>query len=397
MLTPRLTNCPECADIPNLLKKIDCKLAEYANGLYNNVVFMLNQVVPAGAMIQLLAYKRILTYKQCNADYLADFCMDKIVSKVTTLTLGSNIKPTVTETLIPATTSTTSTSTTCPPLICSFDGTGVSSCSFTGTVHKVTTIPASSTTTTTSSTSTPTSTTTSSSSTSTTSSTSSTSTTSTTSTSSTSTSSTTTTTTTNPCPNCISGTEIPIGTQTWTKCNLDVTTYRDLTPIPQATSDADWANKGSSGIGAWCYYGENTANGPIYGKLYNWYAVNNTVNGGLAPLGYHIPTDSEWTALTDYLGGESLAGGKMKEAGFCHWQSPNTAATNSSGFTGLPGGDRDTGGTFFGIGCHGFWWSTSEDEETGEVWYRYLRCDQSIAIRAAQNKAVGYSVRLIKD
>jgi hypothetical protein len=158
MLTPRLTNCPECADIPNLLKKIDCKLAEYANGLYNNVVFMLNQVVPAGAMIQLLAYKRILTYKQCNPDYLSDFCMDKIVSKVIRLTLDCYIKPTVTETLIPATTSTTSTSTTCPPLICSFDGTGVSSCSFTGTVHKVTTIPASSTTTTTSSTSTPTTT-----------------------------------------------------------------------------------------------------------------------------------------------------------------------------------------------------------------------------------------------
>ena len=92
MLTPRLTNCPECADIPNLLKKIDCKLAEYANGLYNNVVFMLNQVVPAGAMIQLLAYKRILTYKQCNPDYLSDICIDKIVSKVLRLTVGCEIK-----------------------------------------------------------------------------------------------------------------------------------------------------------------------------------------------------------------------------------------------------------------------------------------------------------------
>lgn len=112
MLTPRLTDCPQCADIPNLLKKIDCKLAEYANGLYNNVVFMLNQVVPAGAMIQLLAYKRILTYKQCNPDYLSDFCMDKIVSKVIRLTLGCDIKPIFTP--IP-TTSTTSTSTTCPP------------------------------------------------------------------------------------------------------------------------------------------------------------------------------------------------------------------------------------------------------------------------------------------
>lgn len=188
MLTPRLTNCPECANIPDLLKKIDCKLAEYANGLYNNVVFMLNQVVPAGAMIQLLAYKRILTYKQCNPDYLADFCMDKIVSKVIRLTLGCYIKPTVTETLIPTTTSTTSTSTTCPPLICSFDGTGVSSCSFTGTVHKVTITP----TTTSTTSATPTTSTTS------TTSSTSTSTTSSTTSTTTSTSSTTTTTTTAP-------------------------------------------------------------------------------------------------------------------------------------------------------------------------------------------------------
>ena len=178
MLTPRLTDCPECANIPNLLKKIDCKLAEYANGLYNNVVFMLNQVVPAGAMIQLLAYKRILTYKQCNPDYLSDFCIDKIISKVIRLTLGCDIKPVFTP--IP-TTSTTSTSTTCPPLNCSFDGTGVSSCSFTGTANKITIPP-----TTTTSTTLPI----------TTSTTSSTSTSTTSSTSSTSTSSSTTTTTT---------------------------------------------------------------------------------------------------------------------------------------------------------------------------------------------------------
>jgi hypothetical protein len=191
MLTPRLTNCPECADIPNLLKRIDCKLAEYANGLYNNVVFMLNQVVPARAMIQLLAYKRILTYKQCNNDYLADFCIDKIVSKVIRLTSGCYIKPIFTPT---PTTSTTSTSTTCPPLNCSFDGTGVSSCSFTGTVHKVT-IPPTTTSTTTAIPTTSTTSTTSSTSTSTTSSTSSTST-----STSTSTSSSTTTTTTTPSP-----------------------------------------------------------------------------------------------------------------------------------------------------------------------------------------------------
>jgi hypothetical protein len=115
MLTPRLTNCPECANIPDLLKKIDCKLAEYANGLYNNVVFMLNQVVPAGAMIQLLAYKRILTYKQCNPDYLSDVCMDKIVSKVIRLTL--NCKSTCIY-VAPTTTTTTTVN-------CAFTGSGI--------------------------------------------------------------------------------------------------------------------------------------------------------------------------------------------------------------------------------------------------------------------------------
>lgn len=147
MLTPRLTNCPECADIPNLLKRIDCKLAEYANGLYNNISFMLNQTVPARAMIQLLAYKRILTYKQCNPDYLIDFCTDKIVSKVIRLTSGCYIKPI----FIPTpTTSTTSTSTTCP----SGSTTTTSSSSSTSTTSSTSTSSTSTTTSTSSSTTT---------------------------------------------------------------------------------------------------------------------------------------------------------------------------------------------------------------------------------------------------
>jgi len=144
MLTPRLTDCPECANIPNLLKKIDCKLAEYANGLYNNVVFMLNQVVPAGAMIQLLAYKRILTYKQCNPDYLSDFCIDKIISKVIRLTLGCDIRPIFTPT---PTTSTTSTSTTCIPITTTTTSSSTSTSSTTTTTS--TTIALTTTTTTT--------------------------------------------------------------------------------------------------------------------------------------------------------------------------------------------------------------------------------------------------------
>jgi len=551
MLTPRLTNCPECADIPDLLKKIDCKLAEYANGLYNNVVFMLNQVVPAGAMIQLLAYKRILTYKQCNPDYLADFCMDKIVSKVIRLTLGCYIKPTVTETLIPTTTSTTSTSTTCPPLICSFDGTGVSSCSFTGNANKVT-IPTSSTTTTTTSaivncctfptnlelpggnilldgvnltfsstkpgglerdtsstmrapaclpnqilntiftggfsgntdwdytinfdqpvndvniqvinysasfdlqiqeqitfttntdvpeiincdgcnviiesnsikcvmntngsgtftvstilpytslTLTPTmlgvnpqdkvvavflricglttSTTTST----------------TSATPTTSTTSSTTTTTTTSIPS------ILICDQEWTLYNLDVSTYRDGTVIPQVTDPTAWAGLTT---GAWCYYNNLSSNGTTYGKLYNWYAVAGIDGSGtpksLAPVGYHIPTQTEWNILQTCLGGYLIAGGKMKSTGTIQaatglWEDPNTGATNSSGFSGLPGGYRTSFGTYVYIGYEGNWWS-SEELDTTYAWSRYVRNDGGYLTTLNSSKGNGFSIRLIKD
>lgn len=112
MLSPRLTNYQDCASIPDLIKEIDCKLSYYANGLYNNITFMLNQSVPAGIMIQLIAYKRILLYKQNNCNYVGHVCMSKIISKVKLLTLGCNIKPIHIPT---PTTSTTSTSTTCIP------------------------------------------------------------------------------------------------------------------------------------------------------------------------------------------------------------------------------------------------------------------------------------------
>lgn len=334
MLTPRLTDCPECADIPNLIKKIDCKLAEYANGLYNNVVFMLNQVVPAGAMIQLLAYKRILTYKQCNPDYLSDFCMDKIVSKVIRLTLGCDIKPIFTPT---PTTSTTSTSTTCPPY----------------------------TTSTTSSTST--------------------------STSTTITSSTTTTTTTNICPDCILGTEIVIDTQIWSGCNLDVTTYSNGDPIPEVTDPIAWA---ALTTGAWCYYDNDLVTGTTYGKLYNAYAVNDP--RGLAPTGWHIPTETEWNTLITYLGGGSVAGGKMKEEGLCHWIDPNTGATNISGFTGLPGGDRnDVSGLFNGLYYYGGYWSSTSTAFDNITIGTFSSL--TLASVGSMYHRAGRSVRLIKN
>jgi len=184
---------------------------------------------------------------------------------------------------------------------------------------------------------------------------------------------------------------ITIGTQTWTLKNLDVVTYRNGDPIPQVQDDTAWVNLTT---GAWCYYVNNTGNGTTYGKLYNWYAVNDP--RGLAPNGYHIPTDAEWSILTDYLGGTVTAGGKMKEAGTSHWLSPNTGATNSSGFTGLPGGTRDYYGYFYDIGAYGNWWSSSE-YDTDYAWYRYLTSNYGNVGRSAFFKLNGFSVRCLRD
>ena len=184
---------------------------------------------------------------------------------------------------------------------------------------------------------------------------------------------------------------ITIGSQTWTLKNLDVATYRNGDPIPEVQDASTWANLSN---GAWCYYSNNTANGTTYGKLYNWYAVNDP--RGLAPNGYHIPTDAEWTTLTTNLGGEQIAGGKKKEAGTLHWLSPNTGATNSSGFAGLPGGSRFYSGDFDGIGASGYWWSSSEGY-TGYAWYRSLSYDNGNVNSYGNDERVGFSVRCLRD
>ena len=184
---------------------------------------------------------------------------------------------------------------------------------------------------------------------------------------------------------------ITIGTQTWTLKNLDVATYKNGDTIPEEQNPTAWANLST---GAWCYYENNTAKGTTYGKLYNWYAVNDP--RGLAPNGYHIPTDAEWTTLTTYLGGEPIAGGKMKEAGISHWYDPNTNATNSSGFTGLPGGYRSDYGYFGSIGSHGYWWSLSE-YYASYAWSRSLRINDGDVDRAYNYKNTGFSLRCLKD
>jgi len=194
---------------------------------------------------------------------------------------------------------------------------------------------------------------------------------------------------------------VTIGTQTWTKKNLDVATYSDGTPIPQVTDPAKWA---ALTTGAWCYYDNNPLNGATYGKLYNWYAVAGIYNEAsktdltlrkkLAPTGYHVPTDDEWTTLNDYLGGANVAGGKMKSTTL--WNSPNQDATNSSGFTGLPGGYRYYNGSFNAIGYGGYWWSSSEIDAT-TAWLRGLSYGNGTADSYNYDKYYGFSVRCLRD
>jgi uncharacterized protein (TIGR02145 family) len=202
--------------------------------------------------------------------------------------------------------------------------------------------------------------------------------------------STTTTTTVDPCLDCVAH-DLTIGTQTWTGCNLDVTTFRNGDPIPEVTDPSAWIGLTTP---AWCYYDNNSVNGPTYGKLYNWYAVNDP--RGLAPVGYHIPSDTEWTTLTTFLGGSTVAGGALKQQGFCHWLTQNTA-TNSSGFSGLPGGYRSTGGLFFtSVGTYGNFWSTSQYDPTASYFLNLYVADNTATIQVANN-IDGQSVRLIKD
>jgi uncharacterized protein (TIGR02145 family) len=195
----------------------------------------------------------------------------------------------------------------------------------------------------------------------------------------------------------------PIGTQLWTTKNLDVTTYRNGDTIPEITDPIAWTNAGLSSIGAWCYYNNDPANNNIYGKLYNWHAVNDS--RGLAPAGYHISTNGELITLGTFLGGDSVAGGKMKSIGTSLWNAPNTSATNESGFSGLPGGYKDVTFTpvnsfFINLGNFGsFWTSTDGTGGGGNNAFYYNLALNSAAITRNDSvpKQWGLSVRLIKD
>lgn len=143
--------------------------------------------------------------------------------------------------------------------------------------------------------------------------------------------------------------EVTIGNQVWMSENLNVDKFRNGDPIPQAKTDEEWQEAGINQQPAWCYYDNDPANGEKYGKLYNWYAVNDP--RGLAPKGWKIPSDEEWSRLTDFLGGERVAGTKMKYTDFwADYEGKSGNGTNESGFSGLPGGYRNSIGTFDYIG-----------------------------------------------
>ena len=181
---------------------------------------------------------------------------------------------------------------------------------------------------------------------------------------------------------------VKIGTQTWTVENLKTTKYNDGTAIPLATDGTAWGNLTTPG---YCWYKNDAATyKTTYGALYNWYAVN---TGKLAPTGWHVPTDAEWSTLLAYLGGSD---GKLNDTGTVHWISPNTGATNKTGFSALPGGYRNCNGYFDYIGNYGYWWSATEDNASYAN-NRYLNYDSSNLYRDSNFKSCGFSVRLVRD
>jgi uncharacterized protein (TIGR02145 family) len=182
---------------------------------------------------------------------------------------------------------------------------------------------------------------------------------------------------------------VTIGTQTWMAENLKTTKFNDGTSIPLVLIYDEWQALSTSGFS---WYENNSTSKNSYGALYNWYALN---TGKLCPVGWHAPSDSEWSALTNYYGVEEIAGGKLKEKGTTHWQDPNGGAVNEDGFTALPGGHRGFNGGYGDQGDFGYWWSSTESNAT-EAWYRIIGFRESNIQRLNfGRKNSGYSVRCV--
>ena len=185
---------------------------------------------------------------------------------------------------------------------------------------------------------------------------------------------------------------VQIGNQLWMSENLKTTRYNNGDEIPTGLTDEEWQNATS---GALAVYDDNESNSDIYGRLYNWYAVVD--NRGVCPENFHVPTDEEYTQLTIYLGGSEVAGGKMKEAGLEHWNSPNAGATNESGFSGFPGGFRNMSGNYVYVGSDGYFRSLSE-YSSSQAWYHSLHYGNSVVYQDFNmSKQSGLSVRCVGD
>ena len=186
---------------------------------------------------------------------------------------------------------------------------------------------------------------------------------------------------------------VKIGDQIWMVENLRTTHYNDGGNIKNAGDNTAWH---IDTTGAYCWYNNDgaAAIGSPYGALYNFYAVN---SGKLCPVGWHVPSDTEWNTLIAKLGGETTAGGKLKESGTTHWNTPNTNADNSSGFTAVPGGYRySVSGEFRDINVRGIWWSSTPNGTNTALTY-YLSYNTAYAKSFTSSYIVGSSVRCIKN
>jgi len=183
---------------------------------------------------------------------------------------------------------------------------------------------------------------------------------------------------------------VNIGTQTWMVENLKTTRYRTGESISKDTAALIWS---TATYGAWCDYKNDAALGAIYGKLYNYAAIIDFRN--IAPIGWHVATDAEWSTLVNFLGGEINAGAKLKETGTLHWKI-NIGSTNESGFTAIPAGIRIPNGDFGSIGDYAYWWTSTENNST-TVWHWDLNSSNQEVNRIYSTKGYGRSVRCIKD
>lgn len=184
---------------------------------------------------------------------------------------------------------------------------------------------------------------------------------------------------------------VKIGAQVWMAENLRTESYTNGDPIKQVTDGSDW-----SGLtrGAWCYFENNSSNNVPYGKLYNWYTVDDS--RGVCPSGWHVPTDDDWGTLFSYLGGIDVAGGKLKTTGTRYWKSPNNDASNSVGFDGIPAGCREPDGGFIMLGEYADWWG-SDSQSSDQASDRYLYYSYKNVGVTKDDKNYGMSIRCVKN